>query len=653
MSKIRKFGACAIALSLICSCFSYLNVVAADNAVIATYDSKAGFKASTNGGKQGADHWYYREYSAGKSTELKYSGGKNGNAWGWYNEDYTASVREDAMNASASCDTEMTFVSDFKGVIRIKSSIYQMSWTNYIGDGVAASISKNSKELWAEDVLGKTPSETEITVSVKKGDEINFRINCKSHNAYDAFAWWPVVERIEGEYISDDSYTYYQYTGNDKKEIKIDEDFNDGEGGYLSDEYFVNGSGFMTDSLVMASENTALGKTLTLPADGKYRVYGNLNATDTRGGGNVLSVLNGENLLWKQLFIPGEEGKFDIRFRALKGDVVTVKVEANDYVGYNAAEWQCEIEGPYIPANDLCDATTVSGLGGATLDNGMTIGAIATSGSDKVRVYSVKYDKEYPMEWDSSSKTWKSQISGDGGYISETKAMPGYYSETVMEQELEKDGTVRFSGKYGVSGNSDGVLAKIFIIKKDTGAEELLWSSRVGGERSVRWDEKYDACYFDYNVNVVENVKAGDKVKYVFNHWRLINNDNTDINTVKLNYITAPVLSETTKWKLKQSIVLDTESNKVYKDGVEQSVTVKVEEDTTYILKSDAQKLGLSVNGAGGDYIPVRSAAEAAGKAVNWVADRIVTIYDGIPVMFGYGESAEIKAVFEKGGSLF
>lgn len=654
MLKVKKMSAVALTLSLLTGCFGGLAVSASDNVnVIQTYDSKVGFKAASAAKKQGADHWYYREYSAGKSTELKYNSGKNGNAWGWYSDDYSGSVREDAMNASPTFDTEMTFKSDFKGLIRIKSSIVQMAWTNYIGDGVIASISKNSKELWTAEVLGGTPVETELTVSVKKGDEINFRVNCNAYNAYDAFAWWPIIERIEGEYVSDDSFTYYQFDGMEKTQLTVDESFNDGEGGYLSSEYYTNGSGFLTDSKIMAGQKYSLIKSLELPGFGRYRVYGYLNTSDTKGGGNIVTILKNDEIVWKQLFVEGEDGRFDVRMLADKGDVIDIMVSANEFVGYNAADWQCEITGPYMPAISVCDSTSIGGMGGATDGEVTNLGSIATSGSDLIDVYSIKYDKKYPMTWDSSSKTWKSSITGDGGYISETKTMPGYYSETVMEQTIDKNGTIRLSGKFGVSANSDGVLAKIYIIKKDSGKQSLLWSSRVGGERSVRWDEKYDTCYFNYNVDAVANVEVGDIIKYVFNHWRIINNDNTDINTVEFRYITAPVLSETTKWKAENSIIVDTVAQKIYKDATEQNVTVKLEDETFYILKSDAAKLGFDTSGLSGDYVSVREVAENAQKAVNWVGDRYIMIYDGIPVMFGYAENCEIKAVLEKGGSLF
>lgn len=657
MLKLKTIGVVAVAVSMLASSFSGIFAAAStDVTVIQSYDSKTGFTESQKQQKQGADHWYFREFGSGKSTNLTYSGGKNGTAWGWYNEDYSASVRADAMNVSSICDVEMTFKSDFKGVIRIKSSLQQMAWTNYLGDGVDASILKNSTELWsAEAVSGADPTETELIVSVKKGDEINFRLNARAHNAYDAFAWWPVVERIEGEYISDDTATYYQYdeeTG-EETQLTIDDSYNDGEGGY----YAADKVAVMSDSTVMPTNKYSLIKRTTVESNGRYRVNGVMNSADSRGGGNLLTVSKNGVDVWKQLFVSGEDGKYDVRMLAQKGDVIDIKVSAYDFTGYNMCEWESGIS-KFLGTVDVCDASSVGGVNGATLDgDGTNLGAIATSGSENVKVYSVKWDVPYEMTYDASAKKWTTTVTGDGGYISADKALPGVKADTVLEQTVDKSGTIRFSGNLSVSGNSDGVLAKIYIVKD--GGEELLWSSRVGEERSVRWDETYDTCYFVYDVNAVANVNAGDKIKYVFNHWRLVQNEDTTINNLKINYVSEAMLSNTTKWKLAQSVVADMQTCKIYKDGKEQTAQLHRTDDTTYIAKSDAAALGFEASNVatevidGVECIPIRAAAEADGKAVNWAADRFVLIYDGIPVMFGYPELSEIKAVTDKGGSLF
>lgn len=638
MFGLKKFRSISLAIAcmMLAVCFGGLSASAEEVTVLATYDSKTAYNEKT----QGAGNWYYREYSSGKNTDMTWQGDSKG----WRSADGEGDIKIDGMGASGVCDTDLVFTSDFKGVIRIKSSAVQMAWTGYQGDGVAASISKNTKELWSGDVYGAEPVETELTVSVKKGDEIHFRINCKAHNAYDAITWWPVVERIQGEYVNDDKCTYYQFDGSRETQLTEDPSFNDGEGGYIA----ADGIAFMSDSAVMPTDSYSIIKRCTAGENGRYRIYGSLNSADSRGGGNIVTISKNGEKVWKQLFVENEDGNFDVRMLASKGDVFDVMVSVNTFTGYNRSEWDCSVV-KYMGTLP-CDASSIGGSTYATVSE-YDLGSLAEPGRADVRFYSVMRDVEYPMTYDSASQMWKSQIAGDGGYVSANKALPGRKADTVMEQTINADGTIRIVGDMPVSGNSDGVLSTILL------NGEKLWSSRVGGERSVRWDEKYDTSYFLNRVDVTAEVKSGDKLTYVFNLWRLVQNDEVDISRVKFKYISGGELSRTTKWKLKQSIVIDTANGKAYKNGAAESMRVYVGEEATYAAKGDfADVVGIAdlsgvsttvINGV--EYIPIRAAAEQAGKAVDWAADRYVLIYDGIPVMFGYPEHSEISVAAAKG----
>ena len=85
---------------------------------------------------------------------------------------------------------------------------------------------------------------------------------------------------------------------------------------------------------------------------------------------------------------------------------------------------------------------------------------------------------------------------------------------------------------------------------------------------------------------------------------------------------------------------------------------VFVENGTTYLeAEFDAENIGnisnvekREVNGI--EYIPLRCAADENGKNVVWAADRVVLIYEGIPLLYGYPELSEINVAL-KGGGLF
>ena len=153
------------------------------------------------------------------------------------------------------------------------------------------------------------------------------------------------------------------------------------------------------------------------------------------------------------------------------------------------------------------------------------------------------------------------------------------------------------------------------------------------------------------------DVKTDDKITFLFNQWRRSSNDIVDISNITLSYVSGNVLSETTRWKLNNSIVIDTEKGCVYSCGKCESADVFVKDGTTYISKNDALKiLGKEIGSAGvkseTEYISVRDTAEKNDKSVVWTADRLVLIYSGIPVFFGYSELSEIDVAL-KGGVLF
>lgn len=638
MKKFR--GLCtALAAVMLSGCIGAIPASAEEVTVLATYDSLAAYAKET----QGADNWYYYEYSGGKTTEMNWEGGSRG----WRAADGAAYIKIDAMGPSTTCDADMVFKSDFKGVIRIKSSAVQSAWTQYQGDGTVATISKNSTELWSEVVKGATPSETELTVSVKKGDEIHFRVNYNSVYAYDAVAWWPVVERIQGEYVNDDSkYTYLQYDGSAEKQLVLDENYNDGEGRYLADD----GIAFMSDSTVMPTDKYSIIKRCSAESDGRYRISGYVESTDSRSGGNIVTVSQNGEEIWSQLCVENEKSVFDVRAFAKKGDVFDVKVSVNTFTGYNASGWDCSVV--KFMGTLPCEASTVGGGVYSTISE-RPLGELASAGSNEIKVYTLYRDKEYPMSYDSANKVWNSTLAGDGGMFGTEKALPGRKGETVVEQTVMKDGIIRIMGDMPISANSDGVLVSIYLNGK------RIWSNRVGGERSVRWDERFDTSYFLNTVNAAAKVKEGDVIKYTFNHWKTVLNDDVRLKDIKIKYVTGGELSKTTKWKLKRSVIADTKGGVIYNNGTPQNADIYVGEETTYIAKNDISKLGVTGEGIeatvinGKEYIPIRAAAESAGKSVDWAAGRYVLIYNGIPVMFGWSEKCEIALAAEEGGLSF
>ena len=189
-----------------------------------------------------------------------------------------------------------------------------------------------------------------------------------------------------------------------------------------------------------------------------------------------------------------------------------------------------------------------------------------------------------------------------------------------------------------IADSGDGTLCRIY--KND----EVIWTNRVGGERLVRWDEPYDTSYFSNNINVVTPLNRGDKISFLFNQWRLADNDYADFSNVKLSYISGEILSETTKWKLKSDVVFDTENKRVYKDKVFQTADIYSDGGEVYISKDTVNKIfGTNIESNSG-YITLFDAVSESGKNVV-IQNELAVVYGGLPMKYGYAELSELNAM--------
>lgn len=381
-----------------------------------------------------------------------------------------------------------------------------------------------------------------------------------------------------------------------------------------------------------------------------------MNIPDVRSGGNIIKVYKNDEKIWEQLVAVGEEQIVDIGFWANKDDIIATEISVKEFTGYNHMEWECNVTRYIKPF--VCEAST-SVRHNTGIIKSYPLGSFVGSsqGANGSAFYTYKNDMVYPMTYNATEKKWKSTVPTDTGYISPTAVYPGSEwavgGDSVMEFKLPESGIINLAGPLEVNAAGDGVLTKIYI------NDELIWSNRIGGDRVVRWDEPYDVCYFLNNVNATAKVEQGDVMKLTFNGWRRRNKDDVGIANININYVSENVISDTTRWKLDNSTVIDTTAKRVHKDGVYSNVDVILHNGTTYVAASDIQKVfgeaqsTASTNINGTEYIPLRAAAESCGKSVSWAADRMALVYDTIPVFFGYPELSEIKTVLEIGGDLF
>lgn len=613
------------------------NVAFADDvAVLATY--KTGFDS-----QQGKDNWYYCWFSGDEINEMVWDAANSR----WTPEDgrTNPNIRSSELNTANDAGAGYKFVAPQKGMLRARGEVAQAFPDSAKGNGIIAHIGKGKKDVWSAHVTYGNIQKYDLIIPVREGEEVYFYGDANGNNGYDWFWWRPTVEYLDMEYVPEEEDALYFQKRDDKMlRLKFDE---------ITETYPASdGIAYISGQEFRTSENYTLVKRVIATATTRYRVYGSIKPKDGRNGGTILTIKKNGEKVWSQLFVDDKSSNFDVRMRAEKGDNIDVELDVADYTGYNAAEWKCDVE--QLPGTAACTASTSVNHTYAVLDE-ISLGSLTGMSSENgVKFYSQRFSRKVPMKYDSTAKKWVSGVEGDTGYFTATAAYPGKHYDSVMEYTITKDGILRVDGSLAPEGASDGVLSKIYLNDK------VIWSSRVGGERVVRWDEPYDTSYFLYDVNTVANVKAGDTLKFTFNQWRLTKSDTVDLSDVMIKYISGNILSETTKWKLGESIVVDTADKTIRKDGVTTDIDVFKADDTTYMATTDAKRLfGADAVASANkktvgdvEYTALRSAAEGAGKSVVWAAERLVIVHDGIPVLFSWPELSEIETALE-GGVLF
>jgi len=574
---------------------------------------------------QGTDNWNLCEFCGTECNNLTQYLDENK----WKSE-YESSLYINMSNGniSPSKDTGVgfKFTAPVTGVIRISGMIENLG--NRV---VPVKIYKDTAEVWSSEVnFGYSVGYYRI-IPIEKGEKIYFEVCADQKYSDNLISWTPTVEYIDVDYPSDAWYSYWQRHDGEYTALTYDQS---------TEKYCASdNNAYISHNIVNPTQDYSIVKRHVAQENGRYRIYGSFASSDAD---MEVSVLKNSMVIWKQLILAGEPSILDIRALLNAGDVVDV-----EFTALNTTAPNCTLEDLYIGVYFTAPFVKASGSVG---DNYNVISQTSLSdlitnpGDTKVRFYSKRFSRELPMTV--SGDRWVSSVENDSGYFSASKVFPGNHYDSVMEITVNESGILHIDGDMRVRENSDGVISKILL------NDETVWSSRVGEERPVRWDEPYDVSYFSNNISVTLNVKKGDKLCFSFNQWRLTDNDTVDISNVMLKYIEGDLFSDTTKWKLNNSIVIDTQKHTVKKGETEYDADILINNGVIYINFADASKVFASniladteiINGQ--PYLPVRANAEQNGDTVVWAAERLAIIHSGIPVLYGWSELSEINAYY-------
>lgn len=518
------------------------------------------------------------------------------------------------------------FIAPSTGMILLRGQIQNLGQRV-----VPVKICKDTTDIWSTDApVGYSVGYYRI-IPIEKGEKVHFKV-CEDQKYSDnLISWTPTVEYIDMEYPEETWYSYLQQHDGEYTALT----YNQSTEKYCASD----NKAYISHNIVNPTQDYSVVKRHVAREIGRYRIYGSFASPDAD---MEVSVLKNSMVIWKQLIPAGELSILDVRALLNAGDVVDVEFTALSTTAPN-----CTFEDLYIGEYFTAPFVKASGSVG---DNYNVIrqtflsDLVTNPGDAKVSFYSKRFSRELPMI--ASGDRWVSSVENDLGYFSASEVFPGAHYDSVMEITVSESGILHIDGDMRVRENSDGVLSKILL------NDETVWSSRVGEERPVRWDEPYDVSYFSNNISVTLKVKKGDKLCFSFNQWRLTDNDTVDISNVWLKYIEGDLLSDTTKWKLNNSIVIDTQKRTVKKGEIEYDADIIINNGVTYISSADANEVFSGnilaateiINGQ--PYLPVRANAEQNGDTVVWAAERLAIIYSGIPVLYGWGELSEINAYY-------
>ncbi len=572
---------------------------------------------------QGAENWYFCEYGKEDSRELTLDeSGRWGTGEGSY--PYIDTETEDIFPAN-STEVGFTFVAPKTGTVALVGDVKMPEKS---GDAtVLASIYKNRTKKWDGSVSSELPASYYLILPLEVGEQLHFKVGSNGSNTNDYTYWKPVVHYIDRAYESDDPCTYWQDCDGTRKALSCSSS--------ASRYYAEDPTVYIARDGLCVNPQYAIVKRCTVTEAGRHRIYGEFLPEEAI----QVQITKNDTVVWKQQFPGGETGVLDIRALLAVNDVVDVKISTS------ADSTTCEVKDFYIEyyvSTAFSKASTTVGHS-YTVESEVSLGDLVVNpGDTKVSFYSQRFSRSLPMKQDGDR--WVSTVANDTGYFSQTTAYPGKHHDSVMELLLDKGGIINIEGNMTVRDISDGVVSKILL------NDQVVWSSRVGGERVVRYDEPYDISYFSNRADVTLRVQQGDRLAFSFNQWRLTDNDQVDISDVRIKYIAGSVLSETTSWKLADSIVVDMEKRTITKNGVEYNhADVIMHKGKLYVQEADASVIfggnvltgQIMLNGL--TYYPIRENAEGIGNTVVWAAEKLAIIHSGIPVRFGWNELSEIN----------
>ncbi len=328
---------------------------------------------------------------------------------------------------------------------------------------------------------------------------------------------------------------------------------------------------------------TTLTKTETVSC-GSFVSAGQFNpvidvAVDSGNGGVAVKVFKNTTVIWKQYVPEGKNATIDL---TVDGDIEDeIKFTMSPEEGKTpAVTYNYAFGDKYNPVKTgtAPDYDTYTVKSQKSLPQYISE---AASGS----VYALYNYKRIPMS--KSGSEWSVNVLASNGTgtlgsgdlnsrdaakvkLSTTTATLGRFGGTPnIDIPVTEAGILKITGAVpGIVIADENVYKGVFTNIYKNG--EKIWSSRVGDDTSVKYDEGYKNSYFNENIDVVTKVDAGDIITFSFNSWHTHYDSSVysvNISGVNLAYIEGEAMSDSAKWLFKNSDVYDARTQIVFRNG--------------------------------------------------------------------------------------
>lgn len=190
--KNTRWSAWSLAAILTVSGISIASGAQAASSV--SYTASTGFSSA-----QGTNNWYYQQKSGTTYTNLTYQSSSSR----WDVSGTYPWVSSNAQHPGNSADSVRTWIAPSSGKITITGSVQKGSAD---GDGINASIIKDSTSLWTQTIRNTTEVQPSgvTNIPVQQGTQIHFVVNRVGSISFDHTLWNPTIAFTAGTYVPDD-----------------------------------------------------------------------------------------------------------------------------------------------------------------------------------------------------------------------------------------------------------------------------------------------------------------------------------------------------------------------------------------------------------------------------------------------------------------